>query len=147
MIGPTGSGKTEISRRLADLIDAPLVKVEATKYTEVGIFGSNTDECIKDLVQRAVKLERKRIEDENEEKIEKEVETFILQRLPGGVAKKAEMQQRLRNGEFENQSVDISTLPRAAPQQSMQDLMQQGGVLNLNNMFPQGGKKVRNAYP
>jgi ATP-dependent HslUV protease ATP-binding subunit HslU len=61
MIGPTGVGKTEIARRLAQIINAPFIKVEATKFTEVGYVGRDVDSIIRDLVERAVALEREKL--------------------------------------------------------------------------------------
>eukprot|EP01084_Bolivina_argentea_P086292 155974_1 len=60
MMGPTGTGKTEIARRLAQMVDAPFIKCEATKYTEVGIVGQSAEESVKDLVDKSIKMEKER---------------------------------------------------------------------------------------
>ena len=64
MIGPTGCGKTEIARRIAKLSQAPFIKVEATKYTEVGFHGKDVDQIIRDLVDTSINMTRKRLKDE-----------------------------------------------------------------------------------
>jgi len=107
MIGPTGSGKTEISRRLAKLLDAPLVKVEATKYTEVGIVGATAEECIKDLVDHTVEMERQRIMDSLLESIDESVEQILLSRIPGASTKRDEFTKKLRAGELENVTIEF----------------------------------------
>ncbi len=81
MIGPTGVGKTEIARRLAKLVQAPFIKVEATKFTEVGYVGKDVDSMIRDLTQAAVQLVRKEKIDEVREKAEERVEERILKSL------------------------------------------------------------------
>ncbi|MFA6711355.1 MAG: ATP-dependent protease ATPase subunit HslU [Candidatus Caldatribacteriota bacterium] len=81
MIGPTGVGKTEIARRLAKLVQAPFIKVEATKFTEVGYVGKDVDSMIRDLIQAAVQLVRKEKIEEVHEKAKGMVEERILQAL------------------------------------------------------------------
>ena len=81
MIGPTGVGKTEIARRLAKLVQAPFIKVEATKFTEVGYVGKDVDSMIRDLIQAAVQLVKKEKIEEVLEKAKEEVEERILQTL------------------------------------------------------------------
>ena len=81
MIGPTGVGKTEIARRLAKLVQAPFIKVEATKFTEVGYVGKDVDSMIRDLIQAAVQLVKKEKVEEVHEKAKERVEERILQAL------------------------------------------------------------------
>jgi len=107
MIGPTGSGKTEITRRLAALLDAPLVKVEATKYTEVGIVGASAEECIKDLVEKTVLMEKELARLKVADQIEESVEAILLTRIPGASSLREEWRERLRRGELENIMIDF----------------------------------------
>ncbi|MBR2673888.1 MAG: ATP-dependent protease ATPase subunit HslU [Mogibacterium sp.] len=85
MMGPTGVGKTEIARRLAKLMDAPFVKVEATKFTEVGYVGRDVDSMIRDLVEASVRLSKQKRIDENSEMAEQIAEDIIVKAIiPGG---------------------------------------------------------------
>ena len=78
MMGPTGVGKTEIARRLAKLMDAPFVKVEATKFTEVGYVGRDVDSMIRDLVEASMRLSKQKRMDENSEMADKIAEDIIV---------------------------------------------------------------------
>ena len=89
MMGPTGVGKTEIARRLAKLMDAPFVKVEATKFTEVGYVGRDVDSMIRDLVEASMRLSKQKRMDENSEIAEKIAEDIIVKAIiPGGPEEK-----------------------------------------------------------
>ena len=83
MIGPTGCGKTEIARRLSKMADAPFIKVEATKFTEVGFHGRDVDQIIRDLVEASIALTRKRKAEEFRAEAKRLVETRILDTLTG----------------------------------------------------------------
>src|SRR5438309_11553593 len=87
MIGPTGVGKTEIARRLAQLVGAPFLKVEATKYTEVGYHGRDVESMIRDLLDSAIGMVRQEMTESIKPKAEEQVEERLLDYLlPGGVA-------------------------------------------------------------
>ena len=132
MIGPTGVGKTEIARRLANLIGAPFVKVEATKYTEVGYHGRDVESMVRDLLDRAVDMVRceqtEIIRMEGERMTE---EALIDLLMPEGDAEfdqdqtaesadrrnrsREKLRQRLRQGELEDKKVEVTVTRRAAP--------------------------------
>jgi ATP-dependent HslUV protease ATP-binding subunit HslU len=110
MIGPTGCGKTEISRRLAKLADAPFVKVEATKFTEVGYVGRDVEQIARDLVEEAVRLERER----RREKVREAAETAAMDRLLDALtgkgsseATRASFRQRFADGSLDAAEVEV----------------------------------------
>ncbi|XP_055389010.1 LOW QUALITY PROTEIN: ATP-dependent protease ATPase subunit HslU-like [Condylostylus longicornis] len=109
MIGPTGVGKTEIARRMAKILDAPFIKVEATKYTEVGFHGRDVDTIIKDLVELAVRRQYIRLEAEFFPQAQRSADERILQALTGQLTIEAdvEMYESLRLGRLDNQVVSV----------------------------------------
>ncbi len=110
MIGPTGCGKTEISRRLAKLADAPFVKVEATKFTEVGYVGRDVEQIARDLVEEAVRLERERRRDRVRDAAEGEALDRLLDALTGKGASEAtreSFRQRFRDGALDQAEVEV----------------------------------------
>ena len=159
MIGPTGVGKTEIARRLARLADAPFIKVEATKFTEVGYVGRDVETIIRDLVDMAIKSQRERAMKANRARAEDAAEERILDALlpparnPGFYAEDAagsadsatrqKFRKKLREGELDEKEIDIEL---AAPSMQaeifappgMEELTQQ-----IQGMFQNvgGGKK------
>ena len=135
MIGPTGVGKTEIARRLAKLADAPFIKVEATKFTEVGYVGKDVDSIIRDLVEIAVKQTReqetRKVRHRAEDMAEERVLDVLLPppthdgSLDGGPenATRQKFRKKLREGELDDKEIDIEV---AAPQAQMEILAPPG---------------------
>lgn len=114
MIGPTGVGKTEIARRLAKLADAPFIKVEATKFTEVGYVGRDVDTIIRDLMEAAVKLARESAMRQQRTRAEDRAEDRILDALLPGVSDAREtggtrqiLRKRLREGQLDDKEIEI----------------------------------------
>ena len=110
MIGPTGCGKTEISRRLAKLADAPFVKVEATKFTEVGYVGRDVEQIARDLVEEAVRLERERRREKVREAAEIAAMDRLLDALTGkgsSEATRASFRQRFADGSLDSAEVEV----------------------------------------
>jgi ATP-dependent HslUV protease ATP-binding subunit HslU len=151
MIGPTGVGKTEISRRLAKLMDAPFLKVEATKFTEVGYVGRDVDQIARDLVEEAVRLVRERRREAVKEAAEAAAEARILDALVGKDASEATrgaFRQRLRDGHLADREVEIEVEESANPLSGL-DIpgMQPGqvGMINLSEMLGKamGGRMKR----
>ena len=116
MIGPTGVGKTEIARRLAKLAQAPFLKVEATKFTEVGYVGRDVDQILRDLVEAAVAMVRDRRRASVRAGAEAKAEERILEALVGqtaGEAARDSFRKRLRAGELDDREIEISVADHA----------------------------------
>lgn len=139
MIGPTGVGKTEIARRLAKLAGAPFLKVEATKFTEVGYVGRDVDQIVRDLVEAALVMVRDRRRGEVRARAEGQAEDRLLEALVGPGAQPATrdaFRRKLRAGELDDREIDLA-LAEAAPSLPGLDLPGGGqmGLLNLSEMF------------
>ena len=140
MIGPTGVGKTEIARRLARLAQAPFLKVEATKFTEVGYVGRDVDQIVRDLVESAIAMVRDKRRTAVRARAEAAAEERILDALtgPGSTAARESFRKKLRAGELDDKEVEL-TLPDGGPAMPMIDIPgqpgSQMGMLNIGEMF------------
>jgi ATP-dependent HslUV protease ATP-binding subunit HslU len=111
MMGPTGVGKTEISRRLSKLAEAPFVKVEATRFTEVGYVGRDVEQIIRDLIEIAIAMERSKKRKEVHAKAQKLAEERVLNALVGNnasVATRESFRKRLRSGDLDDNEIEIA---------------------------------------
>ena len=111
MIGPTGVGKTEISRRLSRLAEAPFVKVEATRFTEVGYVGRDVEQIVRDLLEIAIAMEKVKKRKEVYAQAQQQAEEKVLDALVGNkasVATRESFRKRLRNGDLDNNEIHIS---------------------------------------
>ena len=136
MIGPTGCGKTEISRRLAKLADAPFVKVEATKFTEVGYVGRDVEQIARDLVEEAIRLEKERRRAAVRDKAEEAAMTRLLDALTGkgaSEATRAAFRQRFEEGALDTNEVEIEV--EQAPQMPFDVPGGNVGMINLSEMM------------
>lgn len=154
MQGPTGVGKTEIARRLAKLVKAPFVKVEATKFTEVGYVGRDCESMIRDLVEVSIRM----VKDEKKKEVEDKARTIVEQRLTDAIFNikkneqpekdqnelKNEILENLRNGVYDKETIEINVTEQAKPIGFMPGMgmdMDLGNV--IGSIFPQARKKKR----
>ena len=142
MIGPTGCGKTEIARRLAKLADAPFLKVEATKFTEVGYVGRDVEQIVRDLVEVAMKMTRERLGRAVRAKAELAAEERVLAALVGDKASEETRQKfrkMLREGTLDDKEIELELLDARAGQLPTFDIPgmpgAQMGMLNLQDLF------------
>ena len=141
MIGPTGVGKTEIARRLAKLADAPFLKVEATKFTEVGYVGRDVEQIVRDLVEIALTMTRERMRKEVQATAELNAEERLLDALVGqnaGGDTRQKFRAMLRRGELDEREVEISLTDQGGMQMPAMDMPGGGGqmgMLNLSDMM------------
>ena len=149
MIGPTGVGKTEISRRLSKLAEAPFIKVEATRFTEVGYVGRDVEQIIRDLIEIAIAMEREKRRKEVKAKAELKAEEKVLDALVGNkasVATRESFRKRLRTGDLDDNDIEIEVQNTSSPLQSFEIPGMPGGnvgMVNLGDILGKsmGGKK------
>ncbi|SDA36705.1 ATP-dependent protease ATPase subunit HslU [Sphingomonas sp. NFR15] len=146
MIGPTGCGKTEISRRLAKLADAPFVKVEATKFTEVGYVGRDVEQIARDLVEEAIRLEKERRRVAVKDKAEEAAMARLLDALTGKGASEATREafrQRFRDGHLDTTEIEIEL--EQAPQMPFEVPGGAPQMINLTEMMGKafGGQQLK----
>ena len=139
MIGPTGVGKTEIARRLARLAQAPFLKVEATKFTEVGYVGRDVEQIIRDLVEISISMNRDFFKKEVTAKAEINAEKRVIDALVGVSASnqtKEKFKKMLRGGELDNQEVEIELSAKSGgmPLKSMEIPGMPGGMMGMINL-------------
>ena len=147
MIGPTGVGKTEISRRLSRLAEAPFIKVEATRFTEVGYVGRDVEQIIRDLIEIAIAMIRERKRKEVNAKAQLLAEEKVLDQLVGSkasVATRESFRKRLRNGDLDNNEIEIEVFDSPSSMQSFEIPGMPGanvGMVNIGDIF---GKSMGN---
>ena len=151
MIGPTGVGKTEISRRLAKLVQAPFIKVEATKFTEVGYVGRDVEQIIRDLVDAAIIMTREQMRENVTANAKQAAEERVLAALTGEGAREQTrdmFREKLKRGELDDTEIELELADTSSPM-SMFEIPgqpgQMGGMMNLGDIFGKAfqGRTVR----
>jgi ATP-dependent HslUV protease ATP-binding subunit HslU len=150
MIGPTGVGKTEIARRLAQLVGAPFLKIEATKYTEVGYHGRDVESMIRDLTEIAIGMvrqeQRQLVETQAQERVNERLLDLLLPRSSNWDPENSEenerhqrsrdkMKARLQSGELEDRMVELNIEQKAVPVQIFSNLGMEQMDVDFQNMF------------
>src|SRR5690606_34808684 len=142
MIGPTGVGKTEIARRLARLAEAPFLKIEATKFTEVGYVGRDVESIVRDLVEISITMTRDRLRKEVQAKAHLNAEERVLDALVGSAASqdtRAKFRHKLREGELNDKEIEIEVQDQGGLSLPTFDVPgmpgAQMGMINLNDIF------------
>jgi ATP-dependent HslUV protease ATP-binding subunit HslU len=152
MIGPTGVGKTEISRRLAKLARAPFIKVEATKFTEVGYVGRDVEQIIRDLVESAITQTREHMREEVKAKAQANAESRVIEAIAGKDARaqtREMFRDKLKRGELDGTVIELDVADTSSPFPMMEmpgmPSGQGGGTMNLGDIFGKafGGRRVR----
>ena len=144
MIGPTGCGKTEIARKLAKLTNSPFIKVEATKFTEIGYVGRDVEQIIRDLIEVAINLEKKKVRDRFIDEAKNNAEEIVLKSLlgdnPSGETKE-KFRSMLRDNQLNDKEVEIALDEKSNPFQSLDIPGMPGaqmGMINMNDIFGEG---------
>lgn len=141
MIGPTGVGKTEISRRLAKLANAPFIKIEATKFTEVGYVGRDVDQIVRDLIESGIALTREKRRQDVKAKAHAAAEERVLDALVGpgaGPSTRDSFRKKLRDGLLDEKEIEVEVKDTSSPMSSFEIPGMPGGsmgVMNLSDMF------------
>lgn len=150
MIGPTGVGKTEIARRLAKLAQAPFVKVEATKFTEVGYVGKDVESIIRDLVEAGIHMVREKMRKSVQAQAEIYAEDRVLDALVGesaGEATRASFRERLRKGELNDKEIELELADNSNPMGGFADIPGMPGasmsMVNLGDILGKGFAKTK----
>ena len=151
MIGPTGVGKTEISRRLAKLARAPFLKVEATKFTEVGYVGRDVEQIIRDLADAAIAQTRDLMREDVKTKAHEAAEERVLRAIAGEDAREATIEmfrKKLKAGELDDTLIELDLADTSSPMQGFDIPGQPGssmGMMNLGDLFGKamGGRTTR----
>ena len=141
MIGPTGVGKTEISRRLSKLAQAPFIKVEATRFTEVGYVGRDVEQIIRDLIEIAISMEKEKKRKQVKVKASQAAEEKVLDALVGNkasIATRESFRKRLRNGDLDDNEIEIEIDDSASNMQSFEIPGMPGanvGMVNIGDIL------------
>ncbi|MEM7470694.1 MAG: ATP-dependent protease ATPase subunit HslU [Pseudomonadota bacterium] len=148
MIGPTGVGKTEISRRLAKLARAPFLKVEATKFTEVGYVGRDVEQIIRDLVDAAIVMTREHMREDVKASAHDAAETRVIEALAGEAAREQTREmfrKKLRDGLLDDTEIELEIADTSNPFGGMEIPGQpnMGGMMNIGELFGKMGGRTK----